>query len=160
MQLHAVNLTTLYQGVLYGGLRRAFLHCSACTLHTPHFAKACSAHCGGFVLHTLQRSMLRSVRSNLRTLQRPRSSLFGDHAPNIAETELRTLRRACTTLFGAMPPHSAEQCSILCDPGPHSTGKMGTRGPSKHRDNGDPPVKMGTPPTGNSIPECSSSVAV
>ena len=46
------------------------------------------------------------------------------------------------------------------DPGPHSTGKMGTRGPQKHREYGDPLVKMGTPPTGNSIRERWTSVAV
>ena len=38
--------------------------------------------------------------------------------------------------------------------------KMGTLGPQKHWENGDPPVKMGTPPTGNLIRERSSSVVV
>ena len=38
--------------------------------------------------------------------------------------------------------------------------KWGPGVTKKHRENRDPPVKMGTPPTGNSIGERSSSVAV
>ena len=43
------------------------------------------------------------------------------------------------------------------DPGPHSTGNMGTQGPQKHRENGDPPVKIwsgagGVPGASASLP--------